>query len=79
MSPTVYNVINKKVNTNKKLFHKMVFIMNALDHGWKIKKSKHKDNKYVFYKKYDDSNDVTNNTFLESFVKDSMSVDVLKF
>lgn len=79
MSPTVYNVMNKKFHTNKKLFNKMIFIMNALEHGWKIKKVKHKGGKYVFYKRIDDISVVTNDSFLESFVKDSMSLDKLKF
>ena len=51
MTPTVYTVMNKKVYTEKKLFSKMVFITNALGQGWKVKKMKNKDNKYIFSKK----------------------------
>lgn len=79
MTPTVYNVLNKKVQTNKKMFNKMVFIMNALEQGWKIKKVRNKKDKYVFYKKVDDTKDVMTEYFLESFVNDSMSADKLGF
>lgn len=75
MSPTIY-ATNKKIPTNKKLFDKMIFIMNALENGWKVKKIKSKENKYVFYKKCDDNNeDITNDSFLESFVKDGSSLN----
>ena len=30
--------MNKKVYTEKKLFSKMIFITNALEQGWKVKK-----------------------------------------
>ena len=77
MTPTVYTVLNKKVYTEKKLFSKMVFIMNALEQGWKVKKIRNKDNKYVFYKKIDDATDVKNESFLELFVNDNMSAENL--
>ncbi len=77
MTPTVYTVLNKKVYTEKKLFSKMVFIMNALEQGWKVKKIRNKDNKYVFYKRMDDTEDVKNESFLELFVNDNMSAENL--
>jgi hypothetical protein len=67
--------MNKNVYTEKKLFSKMVFIMNALDQGWKVKKIKNKDNKYIFYKKNDDTKDVKSESFLELFVNDNMSAE----
>ena len=80
MTPTLYTVMNKKVNTEKKLFSKMVFITNALEQGWKVKKIKNKDNKYIFYKKIKDAKDakdVKSESFLELFVNDNMSVENL--
>jgi hypothetical protein len=77
MTPTVYTVMNKKVYTEKKLFSKMVFIMNALEQGWKVKKIRNKDNKYIFYKKIDDTKDVKSEAFLELFVNDNMSAENL--
>jgi hypothetical protein len=77
MTQTVYTVMNKKVYTEKKLFSKMVFIMNALEQGWKVKKIRNKDNKYIFYKKNDDTKDVKSESFLELFVNDNMSAENL--
>lgn len=79
MTPTVYTVMNKKVYTEKKLFSKMVFIMNALEQGWKVKKIKNKNDKYVFYKKIDDDDtkDVKSESFLQLFVNDNISAENL--
>ena len=65
MTQSVYTFLDKKVYTEKKLFSKMVFIMNALEQGWKVKKIRNRSNKYVFYKKIDDTKDVKNESFLE--------------
>ncbi len=77
MTPTVYTVMNKKVYTEKKLFSKMVFIMNALEQGWKVKKIKNRDNKYIFSKKNDDAKDVKSESFLQLFVNDNISAENL--
>ena len=77
MTPTVYTVMNKKVYTEKKLFSKMVFITNALEQGWKVKKMRNKDNKYIFSKKINDTIDVKSESFLELFVNHNMSAENL--
>ena len=77
MTPTVYTVMNKKVYTEKKLFSKMVFITNALEQGWKVKKMRNKDNKYIFWKKINDTKDVKSESFLELFVNHNMSAENL--
>lgn len=77
MTPTLYTVMNKKVYTEKKLFSKMVFITNALEQGWKVKKMRNKDNKYIFTKKINDTTDVKSESFLELFVNHNMSAENL--
>ncbi len=77
MTPTVYTIMNKKVYTDKKLFSKMVFIMNALEQGWKVKKIRNKKDKYIFYKNVDDTKDSNCVSFLETFVNDNMSAEKL--
>ena len=64
-----YDVLKRKFQTNKIAYNKMVFIMNALEQGWKIKKIRNKEDKYAFYKKIDDTNDVMT---LESFLNNSL-------
>jgi hypothetical protein len=62
---------------NKKKFDKMVFIMNALENGWKIKKAQNSPDKYVFYKKCDKEDSVENKLFLENFVENCLSIEKL--
>jgi hypothetical protein len=69
--------MNKKVYTENKLFSKMVFVMNALEKGWKVKKIRNKDNKYIFYKKIDDTKEAKSESFLELFVNDNTSAENL--
>jgi hypothetical protein len=67
-----YDVLKRKFQTNKIIYNKMVFIMNALEQGWKIKKIRNEEDKYAFYKKIDDTNEVMAEYFLESFVNDCL-------
>jgi hypothetical protein len=75
MSSTIYTKQNKL--SNKKVFNKMVFIINALEKGWKIKKAHNDTNKYVFYKKCRNESDARNDLLLETFVNDCLIVDTL--
>lgn len=52
------------------LYHKMKFIMNALEDGWKVNK---KDNVYIFTKKHEQKRQVFEEKYLENFVKKHMN------
>jgi hypothetical protein len=52
------------------LYHKMKFIMNALEDGWKVNK---KDNVYIFTKKHEQKREVFEEKYLENFVKKHMN------
>ena len=52
------------------LYHKMKFIMNALEQGWKVSK---KDNVYIFTKKHEQKREVFEEKYLENFVKKHMN------
>ena len=45
--------------------HKLNFILNALDDGWCVKKSK---NKYIFTKSHDNKKEVFLDNYLEQFI-----------
>tara|TARA_B100001093_G_C26396655_1_gene829475 strand:- start:388 stop:630 length:243 start_codon:yes stop_codon:yes gene_type:complete len=60
-----------KLNLDKSQFHKMVFIMNALEKGWTIKK---KEDKYIFTKKHENKKEIFEENYLERFVLDN-SID----
>lgn len=60
---------NNKIN-NKNL-KKMLFINNALDNGWSVKKS---DDKYVFAKKHENKREILQESYLENFILENMDV-----
>jgi len=50
-------------------YHKMNFIMNALEEGWKVMK---KNDMYIFTKKHEGKKEVFDDKYLENFVKKNM-------
>jgi hypothetical protein len=56
-------------NQQQVLFHKMKFIMNALEDGWTVKKNKES---YIFKKKHERKREVFEEKYLEKFVKKHM-------
>jgi len=50
---------------SKKEFYKMVFIMNALNDGWKIYK---KEDEYIFTKKHEGKREIFKREYLETFI-----------
>ena len=50
-------------------YHKMMFIMNALEGGWKVKK---RDDAYIFTKKHEGRVEVFSETYLEEFVRENL-------
>ncbi len=50
-------------------FHKMKFIMNALEDGWSVKK---RNETYIFVKKHEKKREVYEEKYLENFVKRNM-------
>lgn len=58
-------------NIDRVHYHKMQFIMNALNEGWSVKK---KSETYVFTKKHEGKKEVFNNKYLDDFVKKNMEI-----
>jgi hypothetical protein len=54
---------------NKIETQKMVFIMNALDDGWSVKKSQ---DKYIFSKKHENKIEVFQEEYLATFILQNM-------
>ena len=66
----------REINDDPKLdfikFQKMVFLYNALENGWSIKKRK---DKYVFSKNHEGKKEVFDETYLSSFMKQNMNIN----
>ena len=64
----------KKMEINNQIFQKMVFLHNALDNGWSIKKRK---KSYIFTKNHEGKKEVFDDTYLSTFIKDSANINKL--
>ena len=62
------------IQINQKTFRKMVFIMNALEQGWKIKK---REDSYVFTKKHENKREIFQENYLENFMIENMNAKML--
>ena len=56
----------ESIQLSKPQFQKMVFIMNALDQGWTIKK---KEESYIFTKKHENRKEIFQENYLDEFIK----------
>jgi len=60
------------IKLDKVQFQKMVFIMNALDNGWSVKKN---EESYIFTKKHENKREVFMEKYLENFIVSNMNLD----
>jgi len=65
--------MENQIQFSKKEFQKMVFIINAIEKGWTVKKI---DDSYIFTKKHEGKKEIFQNDYLEKFVE--MNIDVTK-
>jgi hypothetical protein len=63
---------NKQVEIDKIKFQKMVFLFNALDNGWSIKKRK---DSYIFTKNHEGKKEVFDEEYLAMFMKENANIN----
>lgn len=71
---TLFININE-TNYNEKQLKIMIFVMNALEKGWSVKK---KDDDFIFTKKHENKKEVFEQTFLENFIQYNFDMNILK-
>jgi len=59
------------VEINKKDFQKMVFIMNALEKNWSVKKI---EDKFIFTKKHENKREIFQADYLEKFIESNLEI-----
>ena len=64
----------ESVQLSKPQFQKMVFIMNALNQGWSIKK---KDESYIFTKKHENRKEIFQENYLDEFIKSNAQLSTI--
>ena len=55
-------------------FHKMVFLFNAINDGWSVKK---KNKSYIFKKKHENKEEIFKETYLHTFMKTNLDMNTL--
>jgi hypothetical protein len=67
------NVLDtSQIEINQIKFKKMVFLYNALDNGWSIKK---KLNSYIFTKNHEGKKEIFDESYLAIFMKDNANIN----
>jgi hypothetical protein len=64
----------QSLEIDKIKFQKMVFLFNALDAGWSIKKQKES---YIFKKNHEGKKEVFDEAYLAMFMKDNADINKL--
>jgi hypothetical protein len=62
----------EKLEIDKLKFKKMIFLYNALDNGWSIKKRKES---YIFVKNHENKKEIFDETYLTTFMKDNININ----
>lgn len=60
--------------SNEKTMQKCVFIMNALENGWKVKKRR---GSYIFTKRHEGCKRIFKDGYLELFLEENMNASIL--
>jgi hypothetical protein len=58
-------ILTNQVKIDKPKLQKMIFIMNALERGWSVKKS---GESYIFIKKHENRKEIFMESYLEKFI-----------
>ena len=64
--------INNTINLDTLLIQKMIFIYNALDDGWVVKK---KNNLFVFTKNHEGKKEVLLDDYLKRFMEENFDIN----
>ena len=65
---------NKQIEIDQIKFQKMVFLYNALDNGWSIKK---RNNSYIFSKNHEGKKEIFESSYLSIFMKENANINNL--
>ena len=62
------------IQLDKKYFQKMMFIHNAVEQGWTVKKN---EESYIFTKKHENRREIFQSDYLEKFIQKNASLDTM--
>jgi hypothetical protein len=64
--------IDKPIEIDNSKIKKMIFLYNALDNGWSIKK---RNECYIFSKKHENRKEIFDENYLSTFMKDNLDIN----
>ena len=67
--------IPETIKINPKHLKRMVFVMNALEKGWSVKKV---EVEYIFTKKHENKREIFRENYLETFIQTNFDMDILQ-
>jgi len=65
-------ILTNQVKIDKPKLQKMIFIMNALERGWSVKKS---GESYIFIKKHENRKEIFMESYLEKFILSNIELE----
>lgn len=65
----IFEYLNDNIDIEK--LKVMIFLFNALENGWNIRKS---NNSYIFNKKHNGKKEVFSNNYLTSFIEENSNI-----
>jgi len=75
MSSTTITIdLPNNMKIEKPVFQKMLFISNALEKGWTVRRS---NTSYIFTKKHENLQEIFQEDYLETFVESNCSNDFI--
>jgi hypothetical protein len=63
---------DKQIEIDKIRFQKMIFLYNALDNGWSIKK---RQDSYIFTKNHEGKKEIFDESYLSIFMKENTNIN----
>jgi hypothetical protein len=64
----------ESIQVEAKKFQRMLFINNALEKGWSVKKT---NDTYIFSKKHENKKEVFQSDYLERFIESNCDISML--
>jgi hypothetical protein len=64
--------LDSHLEIDKTTIKKMIFLYNALDNGWSIKKI---NDSYIFTKNHEGRKEIFNDNYLTSFIKENLNIN----
>ena len=68
--------LQSQLNIENKKLSKMIFLFNALENGWAIKK---RDNNFLFRKKHEGKKEIFSDKYLSRFLKENLDFNQFIF